>query len=341
MPDPDSTQDHSPSEHTYGTDGGRVEGGFEIPDDAPEPPAGVDNPYLFDSNMDAPPRYDCLLCDEWYFEPNQLREHVEMTHNLRDLYTACRPINVPRVAWFASGNVPVTAYTREAALYLKRALNIEGEPPALVERHREGECPACGEDEPARSMHPATLAREHDEHTPWEMYQELREAVPEPYERSPVFDAAGYEGPAATVNCLQPDDRVRLFLRGWQQSLGTPRGQTREQISDDQEWEATGFVTSVEDSRVTGGPELWEDDSIHREVFVRAETSLFDEPITLSLQPRSGGDVAVSFRPTVTQGQASQRHGHGGPGQTQSRLEDEEAIIRTPWHERDTLRRSS
>lgn len=301
---------------------------FELPDDAPEAPEGFDEPvYISDEE---PPRYDCLVCDETYFLEDELREHV-VEHSHRDLYTALRGENFPTVAWFVPDEVPFTAYTRDAARYALNVLDAEGVTPLPVERLANGQDPLTGDD--VESTHPSTLVRKQP-HDKWGLYELIRKHVPDEYERSPVYDDAGYPEPAATINCLQPDDVVAWRAQGWSQSLGTPRGQTRDSFSNDDWWEGEGIVTGVEDSRTGAGIELYED-SIDRTVTVYAKTDLFEERVSVTLEPRTDGDVVVKLRPQVRQDAAVKRKGHGGPGYTKARITREQDVDRFPWFEKD------
>jgi hypothetical protein len=308
---------------------------FDLPDDVPEPPAGFDEPVFVDENE--PPRYDCLVCDDSYLRPGELREHVEERHDRRDLYTALQPINLPTVAWYATEETPITAYTYEAVQYAQNVLDLEGEPPTPATRFGDDRCPVCGAALPEQTgvpaTHPATLAREH-QHDIWEIYSELREAVPDEYERSPVYDAGDHPEPAATVDRLQPDDVVAWQAQGWSQSLGTPRGQTRDSISDEDWWEGEGVVQSVEDSRTDAGSLAWED-SLQRTVYLVAQTDLFEDPVEVTLEPVSDGSVTIKLPPQVRQDVVSKRKGHGGAGYVSARIQEADHIDRLRWHERD------
>jgi hypothetical protein len=305
----------------------RENSGYDLPDDAPDPPKGFDEPQF--NRDEEPPRYNCLVCDERFLEEDELRDHVE-DHRLRDIYGVLRPVNFPTVAWYVDDSVPFTTYTHRAARYAQNVLDEEGISPEPAQRLANGNDPLTGE--PVDSTHPTTLARKLP-HSEWELYQLLRESVPDEYEHSPVFDDGGYPEPAATVNRLQPDDNIAWRAQGWSQSLGTPRGQTREKISNDDCWTGEGTVTGIEDSRTEPGPSVF-DDGLSRTVTVVANTELFDDSVTVMLEPRSDGDVSVKLQPQVRQDAAVKRKGHGGPGYTKSSISEKKDIDRIPWFER-------
>lgn len=110
--------------------------------------------------------------------------------------------------------------------------------------------------------------------------------LPDDYDVSPKYDDDGLDDPAGTVMELTVDDRVDLTVDGWSQSLSTPRGQTRDTISDDDEWTAAGVVASVGDSRDDPFASDWK----QREVHIHARTSL--------TQRRNNGDsTPTEIRP--------------------------------------------
>jgi hypothetical protein len=301
----------------------------ELPPDAPEPPAGFNEPVHTNHAPEEPPRFDCLVCDKQYLSDDELRSHVEDTHTRRDLYTTLLPVNFPLVAWYADSEMPYTVYTARAARYARQVLEDDGVTPGPVRRFTNDRHPVSND--PLNSSHPATLAR-NDDHGVWELYQVIRDSVPVEFEWSPVFDDSGCDEPAATVNRLQPGDAVAWRAGGWTQSLGTPRGQPRDQISDEDDWEADGVVVSITDDR---GQDVgnW-GDTTSRQVTVVAETEVVDGQIEAQMEPRSDGTVLVSFQPQVTQERTSQQHGHGSAGNTRAYIRAETDIDRLPWWHR-------
>lgn len=304
--------------------------GIELPDDAPEPPDGFGAWSL--TPADQQERYNCLCCDEGYLTDDELMEHVREVHTPRDVYTALQPINLPSVVWFTHADIDIL--TNAAAKYARKVVpddQLTGRQPNPAKRVANSQCPVCGD--AVDSTAPQLRSESH--HDVETAYTYLRNLVPDEYEYSPVFDDAGYDDPAGQLNKLQPGDVVYFTADGWQQSLGTPRGQTRDKISDEDEWAGKGRVRDIEDSRVDSLPGVGMfsgDDGIHREVTIVGEIDLVeDEVVTVTMTPKEDGSIRLEFKPQVSQQHASDRHGHGGAGLTRSKITQKSALKWESW----------
>lgn len=296
-----------------------------LPDDAPDIPAGFGSwQYEPETN----PRYNCLCCSERYLTEEQLTSHIESEHDKSDIYSVFS--NPPLAARFRDATVDI--YTYEAAMYAVKIVPddvVSGSTPTAVREARDNCCPICGEE--VKQL--ANWGVEIHDHDLVEMYERLREIVPDGFELSPVFDDAGYGEPAATLNQLVPGDQVRIVADKWSQSLGTPRGQTRDAVEEETEWEAVGTVNAIDDSR-SGDTAVSKGfgEGLFREVTIDVQTDLHDEPTYAVAHPKEDGGVTLKLPPVIEQRNARTRQGHGGPGMVRVKLTDEEAVTREPWY---------
>lgn len=272
-----------------------------------------------------PKRYDCLCCDEQFLEDDELVEHVEQYHDPDDIVRSLLPINIPAVARFE--DEPEITTEREAQTAIRRD-GREGETPEKSEKAAQGICPICDEEIATDAEAPSRLLpRQHgDSHDVMEWYGALRSVVPDGYDESPTYDDGGLDDPAGTVMQLAPGDVVRFDADGWSQSVSTGRYQ-RGSISDDDEWSGIGIVTSVDDPR----DDWMSHEFDRREVWIRADTDLDDEPREITLSPKDDGSVNITMGPLVTQEAAARQHGRTGGGDIRSEVAE---VERTPWHRR-------
>lgn len=184
---------------------------------------------------DVPPRYDCLCCDRDYLTEDEIGRHVTRDHDPSDVAVNMAPVNIPEVARFPD-DPEIT--TRKEALIAIKEDGREGEPPEVTRRLSAGECPICGESVAPDSDVPVRMVPPHG-HGVWEWYQALREAVPDEYEQSPVFDDGGYNRPAGTVMELVPGDYFEITVEEWDDPVA-------------------GYVREVDDPRAKATAGEWE-----------------------------------------------------------------------------------
>lgn len=281
-----------------------------------------------ETDSTAPPtRYDCLCCPADYLTDAELRSHVGDKHDPSDIVSALTPINIPPVTRFVDD--PDITTDRDAKLAINRD-DRDGAVPDPARQVVDGICPVCGADAATDAELPERiLPQVHgNAHDTWEWYTVLRGLVPDEYDVSPTYDTAGRDDPAGTVMELVPDDIVELHVDGWEQSVSSGRFQ-RDTISDDAEWTATGVVLDVDDPR--SDPYAHEFDQ--REVILRANTSVADDPMNITLSPSDDETVRLTMEPLVKQAETAQRWGRSGGGNVTATVIEAE---RTPWYERES-----
>lgn len=209
-----------------------------------------------------PKRRGCILCDAEHLGllNDDVHEHVEQYHSVGDIVTTCIPINAPGELDSDISNGIV-----------------------------EGDCPMCEitvSNDMGKHLHRTLTRHIEAEHDLTDFYDTIVHALLSGYDFSPTYDNRDVDDPAATFNTLVPDDAVKFTVEEWHQSLGTPRGQTRDSINDDETWTGTGIVSSIEDSRDERGSF-----AEFREVDIHANTSIIDDPVHIMLET---GQTAMS-----------------------------------------------
>lgn len=273
-----------------------------------------------------PSRYNCLCCDQQYLRKPELKPHVRDSHSAQDIATALLPLNIPGIARFADDPEITTEYEAQVAI---RRDGRDGTLPDATAALTEGRCPVCGDRVAPDASAPARAVPPHG-HDVWLWYLELRQAIPDAYEQSPVLDQAGVEGPAGTVMELVPDDRIHVTVDGWSQSVSTGRFQ-RGSVSGTDTWEIEGVVTRIDDSRTEPLPRpSFFDDDVDKEVTVAAQADFAEDTTLVTLHPKDDGSVRVQYYPEYDGPTTAQQWGRGGPGYIKGSAT---TVTRTPWHE--------